>query len=172
MTLTSGSALAGRLAKAAMDRNVPVRLPSPVRQLVTEHDGVAGALVAREGKTVFVRAKHGVVPACGGFPHDIERRKQLFPHAPTGREHHCPQASTRDGLRVPVRRRQWCTPARASRGRSRGCCAITRLLRSYGLGCVAHAPYYAISLVIGDIGPSPVSSPTQTPGSSLPRASP
>jgi succinate dehydrogenase/fumarate reductase flavoprotein subunit len=102
MTLTNGNALAGRLAKAAMDRNVPVWLSSPVKKLVTEHDGVAGALVEHEGKTVFVRAKHGVVLACGGFPHDIERRKQLFPHAPTGKEHYSPSpaANTGDGLRL------------------------------------------------------------------------
>ncbi len=102
MTLTNGNALAGRLAKAAMDRNVKVWLSSPVRKLVTERDGVAGALVEHEGKTVFVRARRGVVLACGGFPHDIERRKQLFPHAPTGREHYSPspQANTGDGLRL------------------------------------------------------------------------
>ena len=102
MTLTNGNALAGRLAKAAMDRDVAVWLSSPMRKLVTERDGVTGALVEHEGRTVFVRAKHGVVLACGGFPHDIERRKQLFPHAPTGREHFSPSppANTGDGLRL------------------------------------------------------------------------
>ncbi len=102
MTLTNGNALAGRLAKAAMDRNVTVWLSSPVKKLVTERDGVSGAMVEREGKTVFVRAKQGVVLACGGFPHDIERRKQLFPHAPTGKEHYSPSptSNTGDGLRL------------------------------------------------------------------------
>jgi succinate dehydrogenase/fumarate reductase flavoprotein subunit len=102
MTLTNGNALAGRLAKAAMDRNIPVWLASPVKKLVTEHDGVSGALVEHEGKSVFVRARRGVVLACGGFPHDIERRKQLFPHAPTGKEHYSPspEANTGDGLRL------------------------------------------------------------------------
>jgi succinate dehydrogenase/fumarate reductase flavoprotein subunit len=85
-----------------MDRNIPVWLSSPVQKLVTEHDGVAGALVEHEGKTVCVKARHGVVLACGGFPHDIERRKQLFPHAPTGTEHYSPspEANTGDGLRL------------------------------------------------------------------------
>ncbi|HZP88105.1 MAG TPA: FAD-dependent oxidoreductase [Burkholderiales bacterium] len=102
MTLTNGNALAGRLMKAAMDRNIPVWLSSPVKKLVTEHDGVAGAMVEHEGKAVFVRAKYGVVLACGGFPHDIERRKQLFPHAPTGTEHYSPspEGNTGDGLRL------------------------------------------------------------------------
>jgi len=102
MTLTNGNALAGRLAKAAMDHNIPIWLSSPVKKLVTERDGVAGALVEHEGKTVFVRARRGVVLACGGFPHDIGRRKQLFPHAPTGKEHYSPspEANTGDGLRL------------------------------------------------------------------------
>src|SRR5215831_8703002 len=102
MTLTNGNALAGRLAKAAMDCKIPVWLSSPVKKLVTEHDGVAGALVEHDGKTVFVRARRGVVLACGGFPHDIERRKQLFPHAPSGKEHYTPspEANTGDGLRL------------------------------------------------------------------------
>lgn len=102
MTLTNGNALAGRLAKAAMDLNVEVWLSSPVKQLVTEHNGVAGAHVEHEGKTVFLRARRGVVLACGGFPHDIERRKKLFPHAPTGKEHFSPspQSNTGDGLRL------------------------------------------------------------------------
>lgn len=102
MTLTNGNALAGRLAKAAMDRDVEVWLCSPVKKLVTEHDGVAGAMVEHEGKMVCVTATQGVVLACGGFPHDIERRKQLFPHAPTGKEHYSPSptSNTGDGLRL------------------------------------------------------------------------
>ena len=102
MTLTNGNALAGRLAKAAMDLDIPVWLSSPVKSLVTECDGVAGALVVHDGSTVKVKAKHGVVLACGGFLHDIERRKQLFPHAPTGKEHFSPSpaANTGDGLRM------------------------------------------------------------------------
>lgn len=102
MTLTNGNALAGRLAKAAMDLNIPVWLSSPVKSLLTEYDGVCGARVEHEGRIVEVKAKYGVVLACGGFPHDIERRKQLFPHAPTGKEHYSPSpaANTGDGLRL------------------------------------------------------------------------
>lgn len=102
MTLTNGNALAGRLAKAAMDLNIEIWLSSPVKKLVVEHDGVAGALVQHEGKTVKVNATRGVVLACGGFPYDVERRKQLFPHAPTGREHYSPspETNTGDGLRL------------------------------------------------------------------------
>jgi succinate dehydrogenase/fumarate reductase flavoprotein subunit len=102
MNLTNGNALAGRLAKAAMDLNIPVWLSSPVQKLVVEYDGVAGAIVQRDGKRIRINAKRGVVLACGGFPFDVERRKQLFPHAPTGQEHHSPSppTNTGDGLRL------------------------------------------------------------------------
>ena len=102
MLLTNGNALAGRLAKAAMDLDIPVWLSSPVTQLVVEYDGVSGAMVQHEGKTVKVAATRGVVLACGGFPHDVERRKQLFPHAPTGKEHFSPSpaSNTGDGLKL------------------------------------------------------------------------
>ncbi len=102
MTLTNGNALAGRLAKAAMDLNIPVWLSSPVQKLVVEYDGVTGAIVHRDGQRIRINAKRGVVLACGGFPHDVERRKALFPHAPTGKEHYSPSpvTNTGDGLRL------------------------------------------------------------------------
>jgi succinate dehydrogenase/fumarate reductase flavoprotein subunit len=102
MTLTNGNALAGRLAKSAFDLNIPLWLSSPVRELIMENGAVRGAIVERDGKSVRVTAKRGVVLACGGFPHDVIRRKAMFPHAPTGREHFSPgpTGNTGDGLRL------------------------------------------------------------------------
>lgn len=102
MTLTNGNALAGRLAKSAQDLNIPMWLSSPVRELTVENGAVTGAIVSREGRNVRVRARQGVVLACGGFPHDIERRKKMFPHAPIGNEHFSPgpTGNTGDGLRL------------------------------------------------------------------------
>ena len=102
MTLTNGNALAGRLAKSAFDLNIPLWLSSPVRELIVEDGAVRGAIVERDGKRVRVTARRGVVLACGGFPHDIERRKAMFPHAPTGAEHFSPgpTGNTGDGLRL------------------------------------------------------------------------
>lgn len=101
MTLTNGNALAGRLALSAMDLNLPMWLSSPVESLIHEDGGVKGAVVRRDGDRRRVMARLGVVLACGGFPNDIERRRALFPHAPTGREHHTPSppGNTGDGLR-------------------------------------------------------------------------
>ena len=102
MTLTNGNALAGRLAKSAIDLKIPLWLSSPVRDLIVENGAVRGARIVREGRTVEVRAKRGVVLACGGFPHDVARRKAMFPHAPTGAEHFSPgpAGNTGDGLRL------------------------------------------------------------------------
>lgn len=102
MTLTNGNALAGRLAKSALDLGIPMWLSSPVRELTVENGAVTGAIVTREGRDVRVRARQGVVLACGGFPHDVERRKKMFPHAPTGNEHYSPgpTGNTGDGLRL------------------------------------------------------------------------
>ena len=112
MTLTNGNALAGRLAKAGMDLGIPVWLSSPVRQLIVEGERVTGATVQRNGAPVEVRARRGVVLACGGFPHDVERRKQLFPHAPTGHEHYTPSpaSNTGDGLRLAEAVGGWVDP--------------------------------------------------------------
>src|SRR4029077_10879298 len=102
MNLTNGNALAGRLAKSAFDFNIPLWLSSPVRELIVENGSVRGAIVERDGRTVRVNAKRGVVLACGGFPHDVARRKAMFPHAPTGNEHFSPGpvGNTGDGLRM------------------------------------------------------------------------
>jgi succinate dehydrogenase/fumarate reductase flavoprotein subunit len=102
MNLTNGNALAGRLAKSAYDLRIPLWLSSPVRELIVEDGAVRGAMVERDGRLVRVTAKRGVVLACGGFPHDVARRKKMFPHAPTGNEHFSPgpTGNTGDGLRL------------------------------------------------------------------------
>ncbi|CCD87405.1 putative 3-oxosteroid 1-dehydrogenase [Bradyrhizobium sp. ORS 285] len=102
MTLTNGNALAGRLAKSAFDLGIPLWLSSPVAELIRDGDAVRGAVITRQGKRVRVNARLGVVLACGGFPHDVIRRKAMFPHAPSGQEHFSPgpTGNTGDGLRL------------------------------------------------------------------------
>ena len=102
MTLTNGNALAGRLAKSAFDLKIPLWLSSPVLELIVEDGAVRGANVERHGKLVRVNAKRGVVLACGGFPHDVARRKAMFPHAGDGTAHFSPGpvGNTGDGLRL------------------------------------------------------------------------
>src|SRR4029079_2371121 len=102
MTLTNGNALAGRLAKSALDLNIPLLLSSPVRELIVDDGAVRGAMVEREGRLMRVKATRGVILACGGFPHDVQRRKAMFPHAGDGSLHYspAPEGNTGDGLRM------------------------------------------------------------------------
>lgn len=102
MRLVNGNALVARLARSAFDRGVELRVASPVRRLVHEDGRVVGAVVAAAGGETEIRATRGVVLACGGFPNDDERKRQLFPHAPNGHEHRsaAPASNTGDGLRL------------------------------------------------------------------------
>jgi succinate dehydrogenase/fumarate reductase flavoprotein subunit len=102
MRVVNGNALVARLARSAFDRGVELRVASPVRRLLHEEGRVVGAVVASAGQEIEIRARRGVVLACGGFPHDDERKRQLFPHAPNGREHRsaAPASNTGDGLRL------------------------------------------------------------------------
>jgi len=94
--LTNGNALAGRLLKAAIDGGVRLWPSSPARELVQEGGRICGARIEKDGVPVQVRARRGVVLACGGFPQDAARRLRLFPHA----QHHspAPPGNTGDGL--------------------------------------------------------------------------
>jgi succinate dehydrogenase/fumarate reductase flavoprotein subunit len=83
-----------------------------VKSLIVEGDAVVGATVMQDGKPLEIRVRRGVVLACGGFPYDVERRKQLFPHAPTGHEHFTPSPAlnTGDGLRLGESVGGWVDP--------------------------------------------------------------
>ncbi len=102
MRLTNGNALVARLAKSAFDLSIPIHVSSPATALIKEGDAVLGAMVNLKGRMTKVLARRGVVLAAGGFPQDVERRKELFPHAPTGAEHYspAPPGNTGDGLRL------------------------------------------------------------------------
>jgi succinate dehydrogenase/fumarate reductase flavoprotein subunit len=102
MRLTSGNALAARLALSAGKLGVPILTGTPAVGLVMKDGRVSGVEVeTAEGRRV-IRARHAVVLAAGGFPQDAARRKALFPHAPTGNEHvsPAPAGNTGDGLRL------------------------------------------------------------------------
>jgi succinate dehydrogenase/fumarate reductase flavoprotein subunit len=102
MHLVNGNALVARLLKSASVQGVRLWTDAPVRALDVADGAVVGARVATPDGVVRVIARRGVVLACGGFPHDVERRRALFPHAPTGREHWsaAPPPNTGDGLRL------------------------------------------------------------------------
>ncbi|MBL8383421.1 MAG: FAD-binding protein [Burkholderiales bacterium] len=102
MHLVAGNALVARLLRAALDRGVELRAGTALTALVRDGTRVTGGRVAGAGGAETLVAARGVVLACGGFPHDDARKRALFAHAPTGREH-CSAAvpsNTGDGLRL------------------------------------------------------------------------
>jgi succinate dehydrogenase/fumarate reductase flavoprotein subunit len=101
MQLVNGTALTGRLLQSADRFGVDIRVSTPARRLLTDGAGaVTGAVVGTPKGKLQINASRGVVLAAGGFPQDMERRKELFPHTPTGREHWtlAPAEATGDGI--------------------------------------------------------------------------
>jgi succinate dehydrogenase/fumarate reductase flavoprotein subunit len=102
MRLVNGNALVAALAVSAWDAGVEIRVNSPALRLLSRDGKVSGAVIASPQGEVEFHASHGVVLACGGFPHDVARKKDLLPHAPTGHEHWsaASRGNTGDGMRM------------------------------------------------------------------------
>lgn len=100
INVTSGNALAARLAKSALDLGIPILTSTPAKQILMEGDKAVGVQVAGEGGEYRITARHGVVLACGGFPHDVKRIAQAYPHLRSGGEHLSPTpvSNTGDGV--------------------------------------------------------------------------
>ena len=80
---TLGAALVARLRLSLLDRQVPLWLDSPLRELVCENGVVAGALIDHAGRSVRVRARQGVLLAAGGFEKNAAMR-QRYQQMPIG----------------------------------------------------------------------------------------
>ncbi|MEZ7003086.1 FAD-dependent oxidoreductase [Streptomyces sp. AD55] len=77
--LVNGTALVGRLLRAALDAGVEIRVSSPVTELVRREGRVTGVVAATADGPLRLTAARGVVLAAGGFPQDESRRRELFP---------------------------------------------------------------------------------------------
>ncbi len=100
--LSNGNALVGMLALSAFERGVDLRLNTPVKQLLLEGDRVAGALVQGVEGPYEIRARAGVVLACGGFPASDALRERYYAHVAAGKNHRtaAPSANTGDALQI------------------------------------------------------------------------
>lgn len=103
--VTSGNALAARLAKSCFDLGIPIHTEAEARELIVTDGKVGGALVRSNGEELRVLARSGVVLACGGYPHDVERIRKTYPHLRRGGEHlsPVPSGNTGDGLKLAER---------------------------------------------------------------------
>ncbi len=100
--ITSGNALAARLAKTCFDLGIPLLTSTAARQLIVEDGSVRGAQVSDDKGEFTITARRAVVMACGGFPHDRERISRAYPHLARGGEHFSPtpEGNTGDGVRM------------------------------------------------------------------------
>ncbi|MFC5522157.1 FAD-dependent oxidoreductase [Polaromonas jejuensis] len=100
INVTSGNALAARLAQSALDLGIPILTSSPVNKILIEDGQAVGVLASGEGGERRITARHGVVLACGGFPQDVRRIAQAYPHVRRSGEHlsPTPAGNTGDGV--------------------------------------------------------------------------
>jgi len=100
--VTSGNALAARLVRSALDLGIPILTGTPARQLLRDGGRVVGALAGQGDSELRIQARRGVVLACGGFSHDLQRLRQAYPHVRRGGEHFSPvpAGNTGDGARM------------------------------------------------------------------------
>jgi succinate dehydrogenase/fumarate reductase flavoprotein subunit len=100
--ITSGNALAARLAKSAFDLGIPIHTSTAAKRLIETNGTVTGVVVANDDGEREITATRGVVLACGGFPHDPIRVAQAYPHVARGGEHvsPTPEGNTGDGIRL------------------------------------------------------------------------
>jgi len=76
---TLGRALAASLLHSLREHDVPAWLETGLRELVLDGGRVTGVLAEKEGTTVAIRARKGVVLAAGGFARNISMREEFLP---------------------------------------------------------------------------------------------
>jgi 3-oxosteroid 1-dehydrogenase len=96
---TTGAALVGRLRLALADAGVDLWLAAPVTSLESQAGRVTGATVERDGRTLRLEARSGVVLATGGFDHNAELRAKYLPDVVHDWSMGAP-ANTGDGIRI------------------------------------------------------------------------
>ncbi|GAA4473657.1 3-oxosteroid 1-dehydrogenase [Rhodococcus olei] len=71
-----GSALMGQLMLGVRAAGIPVRLGTAMADLLTDGDRVVGVVLDDGNSRSTLRARRGVVLACGGFDHNAAMRRQ------------------------------------------------------------------------------------------------
>lgn len=81
--VSNGNALVARLLRSLRMHKAEIWVDAPLKELIRTENRVEGAIVERQGRTVRVQARLGVVLATGGFPQDPALRREFsasFPH--------------------------------------------------------------------------------------------
>ncbi|WP_099333216.1 FAD-binding protein [Actinomyces minihominis] len=157
-----GSAWATAFMKAVViDRKVPLWLNSPMEDLIVEDGRVVGAVVVRDGVTLRIGARRGVMLAAGGFESNMEWRQKY--HGISIKAKSVPELARKIGVDTEVltetlERFNGFARAGVDGDFGRGNSAYDRY---YGdptvhpnnnLGPVEKGPFLAYKIVLGDLG--------------------
>ncbi|MCA8273936.1 FAD-binding protein [Burkholderia sp. AU30280] len=96
--LTLGNALIGGLRRALLDRNVPVWLDTPMRDLLDADGRVTGVRAQRFGQPVTIAARRGVILGAGGFERNQPMRERYLPQPTQAQWSATPPANTGDAI--------------------------------------------------------------------------
>lgn len=83
-TVGNGSAIQGRMLQIALREGLEIQLGSPARQLIVEGGKVTGVMIERDGKSIPVRARQGVLVNVGGFSRNKSFRQKVTDGPTTG----------------------------------------------------------------------------------------
>ena len=78
----AGNALTARMLYTLRNLKATLWVNAPLVELISDGTGVIGAVVNHVGTVKRIRARHGVVLATGGFPHNAKMREELGPNHP------------------------------------------------------------------------------------------
>ena len=98
--LTLGNALIASLRAALAQRGIPLWLETAMQSLRQEGDRVVGVEVLRQGRPHTLRARRGVVLACGGFESNQSMRELYLPKPTRAEWTAAPPINTGDGIRA------------------------------------------------------------------------
>lgn len=101
---TGGRALVARMRMALKDAGIPLWLKTKMTDLVTDEDGtVTGVVVERDGATLRLRGRRGVLLATGGFDHNQQMRDAYLPEGGRADFAMGARENTGDGIRLGER---------------------------------------------------------------------
>ena len=101
--LMMGQSLIARLRLSLKQRNVPLWVNTPLKDLIVEDGRVVGIVVERDGKPLSIYARKAVILAAGGFEHNLEMRLKYQQH-PIGTEWTVAnEGNTGDAIRAGMR---------------------------------------------------------------------
>lgn len=147
--VTSGNALAARLARSCLDLGIPIRTGCAAETLLFGNERIVGAQVTGPDGPATITARRGVVLAAGGFAQNQTMIREAYPHLQRGGSHlsPVPRDNTGDGIelgrtagaRFDLRFRSasaW-MPVSAVKGRGGKVTAFPHLLDRYKPGVIA-----------------------------------